>query len=151
MTEAVSQTVYIFSGVEMRCLLTGRDTGGAFCLFENRSPGASGTPVHLHQLDDETLIVIEGEMRLIVAGESRTIVCGEAAFLPRGVPHQLRNESGLPSRYLILCSPSGFENFVASAGHHKEFGESPQPPTPSEIKRLLEVAPNFGITILPRP
>jgi mannose-6-phosphate isomerase-like protein (cupin superfamily) len=68
----------------------------------------SGTPVHVHAKDDETIYVREGEMQAVIAGVVKTAYAGEVIFLPRGVPHQLRNTSERASRYAILCVPSGF-------------------------------------------
>ena len=149
MQEAVSRTDYAFSGVRMRCLLTGRETGRSFCLFENSSPGDSGTPVHVHELEDETVFVLEGELQAVVDGKAAIVQKGEAVFMPRGVPHQLKNTSGSPSHYLIQCTPSGFEDFVAQAGSVMGRGEVAVPPSPSEIQLMKELAPRFGIRILP--
>jgi quercetin dioxygenase-like cupin family protein len=143
------QIYYAFSGVVMHCLLTGRETNHSFCLFENRSSGNSQTPVHLHELEDETLYVLEGEMQAILDGKVHVVREGEAVFLPRGTPHQLRNASEAPSRYSILCIPSGFEDFVAEAGHVMAEGEAATPPTSLEIQSMKEAAPRFGIRLLP--
>ena len=70
-------------------------------------------------------------------------------FLPCGVPHQLMNASGGPTRYLLLCTPAGFENFVAEAGQVRPAGSQPAPPSPEDIARLRDAAPRFGITLLP--
>jgi hypothetical protein len=93
--------------------------------------------------------MIEGEMQAIVAGEPRTVKSGEAIFLPRGIAHQLMNVSGQPTRYLLLCVPSGFEGFVAEGGRAREPGEQILPPTEAELERLKGAAPRFGITLLP--
>jgi quercetin dioxygenase-like cupin family protein len=146
---AKPQTHYAFAGVVMHCLLTGRETNNSFCLFENRSPGTSQTPVHLHELDDETLYVLEGEMHAILDGKVHVVRQGEVVFLPRGIPHQLRNASEVPSRYSILSIPSGFEDFVAQAGRVLAEGEGAVPPTSSEIQSMREAAPRFGIRLLP--
>ena len=149
MQHTISRTNYAFSGVQMHCLLTGRETHGNFCLFENWSSGNSGTPVHIHNREDETVFVLEGEMQAILNGETKIVRQGEAVFMPRGVPHQLKNTSGSPSRYSILCTPSGFEDFVAEAGYVMGEGETPAPALLSEIRSMKEAAPHFGIKLLP--
>lgn len=149
MPNAKAQTDYLFSGVKMHCQLTGRETNGTFCLFENQSPGNSGTPVHSHAFEDETLIVFDGEMEAIIDGVPATLRPGQAIFLPRDIPHQLRNTSRSPSRYGILCTPSGFEEFVAEAGRIMTEGEVPSPPSPQDIQAMRDAAPHFGITLLP--
>lgn len=149
MTLAKAKTYYQFAGVTMHCLLTARETGGGFSLFENRSPGASATPVHVHELEDETIYVLEGEMEAVMDGHTHVLKAGEALFMPRGTPHQLKNESGALSRYSILCVPSGFEDFVAATGKEIAGDQPPTPPSATEIAAMREAAPRFGITLLP--
>ena len=143
------QKEFVLAGVVMKQQLSGEETNGTFSLFENRSGGQSKTPIHVHANDDETLFIIEGEMTALVAGKEQTIKAGESIFLPRGVPHQLMNTSGSPSHYMLLCTPSGFESFLAEGGHVKSPNEVVGPPTPEDIERLKAAAPKFGITLLP--
>lgn len=140
---------FALMGVAMRRVIAAAETGGTFSLFENSSEGPTRTPVHVHRDDDETIYMLEGEMQAIVAGKVRTMRAGEAVFLPRGVPHQLLNDTGLPARYLLLCTPSVFENFLQDAGRPLGPEEIPSAPTADDIQRLREVAPKHGITLLP--
>jgi quercetin dioxygenase-like cupin family protein len=143
-----NQPEYILAGVLMKQHLAAKDTAGAFSMFENRSQGPSRTPIHVHEHDDETLYMLEGEMGAMIAGKEQSVKAGQTLFLPRGVPHQLMNVSGLPTHYLLLCTPSGFEGFLAEAGHLRASGEQPQTPTTEEIERMKVAAPRFGITLL---
>ena len=103
------KTTFVLAGVSMKQHLSSAETGGALSMFENRSSGPSRTPIHVHARDDETLYMLQGEMRAIIAGHETTIKAGEALFLPRGVAHQLMHENGAPAHYLLLCTPGGFE------------------------------------------
>jgi len=87
-------------------------------------------------------------MRAIIAGKEQSVSAGETVFLPRGVPHQLMNVSGHPTHYLLLCTPSGFEGFLAEGGHLRAPGEEVQAPSPGDIERMKAAAPRFGITLL---
>jgi hypothetical protein len=89
------------------------------------------------------------EIHATLDGKVHVVRAGEAVFLPRGIPHQLRNASELPSRYSVLCIPSGLGDFVAEAGRVVAEGEAAAPPTPSEIQSMKEGAPRFGIRLLP--
>jgi mannose-6-phosphate isomerase-like protein (cupin superfamily) len=142
---------FVLAGVLMKRLLSGADTDGQFCLFENWSDGASRTPIHVHADDDETIYMMEGEMQAIIGGETKIIRAGETLFLKRGVPHQLMNVSGARMRYILLCTPSGFDNFVAEGGRERERDEGTQivPPTTNDIARMKSAAPRFGITLMP--
>jgi hypothetical protein len=51
---------------------------------------------------------------------------------------------------LILCSPSGFEQFIAEFGTELPSRDStPLPASPAEIEKLLGIAPRYGIVVLP--
>jgi quercetin dioxygenase-like cupin family protein len=145
---------FVLAGIVMKRLLSGEETAGQFCLFENKSGGNTRTPIHVHARDDETIYIIEGELTAIIEGEPRRLTSGESIFLPRGVPHQLVNMSGSPCRYILIGTPALFERFVEEAGHEFKPDEAVGPPTPKEIERLREASPRFGITLLsdwPRP
>ncbi|MCB8882084.1 cupin domain-containing protein [Acidisoma cellulosilytica] len=139
---------FLLAGVVMKRLLSGAETDGQFCLFENRSDGASRTPIHVHADDDETIYMMVGEMQAIVGGQTKVVRAGETLFLKRGIPHQLMNVSGAPMHYILLCTPSGFEGFVAEGGHERADGAAVAPPTPEDIARMKSAAPRFGITLM---
>ena len=143
-----SQPEYILAGVLMKQHLSSSQTSGRFSLFENRSSGQSKTPIHVHANDDETLYVLEGEMWAIIAGLAERVAAGDSVFLPRGTAHQLVNRTGAVAHYLLLCTPGGFEGFLAEAGHLRTAGEMPQAPSPMDLERLEAAAPHYGITLL---
>lgn len=139
---------FVLAGVVMKRLLSGEQTAGQFCLFENRSGGNTRTPIHVHARDDETVYVIAGELTAMIAGQPRRLAAGESLFLPRGIPHQLMNMSGNCGKYILIGTPALFDRFVEEAGHELRPDEVVGPPTPEEIRRLREAAPRFGITLL---
>jgi quercetin dioxygenase-like cupin family protein len=143
-----SQPEFVLSGVTMKQHLSNKQTSGSFSLFENHSSGKSKTPIHVHADDDETLYVMRGELQAIVAGEEHPIRAGNSIFLPRGIPHQLVNASGIPAHYLLLCTPGGFEGFLENGGHRLAPGELPLPPSVADIERMKAAAPRYGITLL---
>jgi len=146
--------VFVLAGIVMKCLLSGEQTAGQFCLFENKSGGSTRTPIHVHASDDESIYIIEGELTAILDGQPRRLTAGESIFLPRDIAHQLINVSGNPCRYVLIGTPALFDRFVEEAGRKLRSEEVVGPPTPEEIGRLREASPHFGITLLadwPRP
>ncbi|MER9302177.1 cupin domain-containing protein [Mesorhizobium sp. M0293] len=139
---------FVLAGVVMKQLVSGKQTEGLLCLLENRSDGQTKTPIHVHANDDETVYVIEGQLTAIVDGEPKTLSAGESMFLKRGVPHQLMNPGNQPVRYILVGTPSGFEQFLAEGGRELREGEVAGPPSPADIERLKVAAPKFGITLL---
>jgi len=135
---------YFFAGGTMTLHLTGAQTGGAFCLLEDRMPPGHATPPHVHRDEDEAFLVLEGELDVVVAGETTTVRAGGSAFAPRGIPHQLRNTSGRPVRVIVVGTPAGFDAFVAAAGAPMADG----PPPPPAPERLAAIAARFGIEVV---
>ncbi len=93
--------------------LHSEQSGGALSVTENTMPaGAPGPPLHRHDFD-EAFYVLEGELTFQVEDALITAGPGEFAFAPRGVAHTLANQTGAPARYLLLCTPAGFERVLA--------------------------------------
>ena len=102
---------YFDVGLGSICL-TGTDTGGAFCLLEvSLAPGIS-VPRHTHTREDETYYVTSGELEVIVGNDVFVLKAGDTLMAPRDIPHQLRNSGSTANHYLLVFSPSGFEEFV---------------------------------------
>jgi quercetin dioxygenase-like cupin family protein len=133
-------------------LATGEQTGGAYCLAEATVPPGGGPPPHYHTREEEAFYVLEGEITFVVDG--RTVVGTPGTFvqIPRGTPHAFKNHSAAPARMLIQCVPAGFEEFMAEfATELSSPNVPPLPPSTGEIEKLLRIAPNYGIVMLPPP
>src|SRR3954447_908012 len=74
--------------------------------------GWPGPPLHHHDFD-EAFYVLEGELTFQLGDELRTAGPGELIFAARGSHHTLANLSGAPARYLVVCTPAGFETRFA--------------------------------------
>lgn len=61
-------------------------------------PGAV-VPLHVHEHKDECFDVIEGEGIIAVAGRQQRATVGTMVFVPAGVEHGLRNDTG--ARWLL--------------------------------------------------
>lgn len=144
----IGNTQFVLAGVIMKRLLSGKQTGGQFCLFENKSDGKTKTPIHVHSKDDETVYIIEGELTVVIDGQPQRLTAGESIFLPRGVPHQLMNMSGNASRYILIGTPALFDRFLEEGGRRLQPNEVVGPQASQEIERFREASPRFGITLL---
>lgn len=131
-----------------RYLATGDETGGAYAMIDATVPPGGGPPPHVHSREEESFFVLEGEITFRL--DDQTIVAGPNTFLnmPIGSVHSFKNESGLPARMLITLAPAGLEKMFLEAGKVLTSpDDQPQPPTEQEIKKLLEVAPKYGVQI----
>ena len=130
-------------------LVGGKDTGGAYCLLEATIPPGSGPPLHLHEREDESFYVLEGELTFTVG--DRTVTGRPGAFLqlPKNTPHCFKNNRAAPVRVLIHCAPAGFDAFMREFAHPLPSRHAPPvPPTPADIEKLLALAPKYGLRIL---
>lgn len=107
-----------------RCVMSAEDTGGAYSLFEVTCPPGDGVPPHTHTTEDETFIVLAGELILTVGGVEHTLGPGDVAFGPRGIPHRFENRTEAATRFYVMTTPGGFERFFAEVD--EAFGEGRQ-------------------------
>lgn len=143
---------YSVVGDHITFLITGAQTGGTFAAFRTRIDPGAGPPRHIHSREDEGFLVLEGEVTFTVGAEGRRFVVGPGGYVsaPRGVPHRFKNESDRPAAMLVTVVPAGIEDFFATVGTRLDSEKTPAiPPDASAIARLLDAAPQFGLTILP--
>jgi quercetin dioxygenase-like cupin family protein len=96
-----------------RVLLRSEDSDGRISLIESTMPpGAKGPPLHTHAFD-ETFYVLEGEVTFQLGTQLTIAQAGQVAFAPGGTPHTLANRGDAPARFLIVCTPAGFEREMA--------------------------------------
>ena len=98
-------------GANWTIKLSGHDTNGAFALLEQVVEPGSGTPLHVHEEEDETLIILEGEADLQVDKEVRQVGPGTTIHLPRRTPHALIATGDRTCRVLHILAPAGLENY----------------------------------------
>jgi quercetin dioxygenase-like cupin family protein len=140
---------YNFAGTRVRLLMSGRDTNSAFCMMEMFSPPGKSTPLHLHEREDETVTVLEGVVNLIVGDRVVQLRAGETALLPRHIAHRISTSSDTAARYLVVCAPAGFDDFVDACADAQREPVIPTPPGPADIARMRAAAPHYGIKLLP--
>ena len=94
-------------------LLRSEESDGVVSVVDNTVPANWPGP-YLHRHDfDEAFYVLEGELVFQVEDAVITKRAGELAFAPRGVAHTLANHSDAPARYVLVCTPAGFERYFA--------------------------------------
>jgi mannose-6-phosphate isomerase-like protein (cupin superfamily) len=90
-------------------LLRSEQTDDAASIIEIVAPAEwDGPPLHHHDFD-EAFRLIKGELTFQVGDDVFTRSAGEFTFVPRGVPHAVANLSSEPARYVLTCTPGGFE------------------------------------------
>lgn len=69
-------------------------------------PGKMSCPYHLHHMQEEMFIVVEGRGTLRVADERLPIRAGDVIFIPPGpeYPHHIVNTSDAPLKFLSIST-----------------------------------------------
>jgi quercetin dioxygenase-like cupin family protein len=93
-------------------VLTGADTGGAYCLVEATLAPGIAVPRHTHTREDESYYVLSGELEVIVEGKVFLLTAGDGLMAPRDIPHQIRNSGSTENHYLLTFSPPGLDEFL---------------------------------------
>ena len=115
----------------------GLETGGQFSVLETRTPEGGGPPAHVHEREDETFFVLDGEIAFTIGEETTAGVPGTLVFAPRGVAHKSVATRG-PARHLTVVTPPGFEAFFGEVAEARIAGQT----------AVDAVARRYGVTML---
>lgn len=113
-----SETDCRWRGVHYGIVLSAAATGGTISVTEVVSPASEGPPRHIHHAEDETFVILSGDVEFWAGGRSFFRGPGECAFVPRGTEHTFRVTDDGPARFLCILTPGGFENFFFEGAHH---------------------------------
>lgn len=111
-------------GVDFK--ISGERTGGRFAVVEHPIEAGRLVPPHVHELEDECSLVVEGRIgarigdRIVEAGP------GDYVWKPRGVPHTFWNAGPEPARLVEIIVPGAFEQFFAELGDLAAAGLPPE-------------------------
>lgn len=103
-------------GVEpIACKVSGKDTGGAMCVFE--FTGSSSGPRRRHGEQDEWIYVIDGQVMFLVGERQFQAGAGESVFVRRRTVFAWASANGTPARILDVYQPAGrMEEFFRAVG-----------------------------------
>lgn len=133
-------------GVLVTVKVRAEDTGGAYSVFEDLIPPGAGPVPHTHTKEDETIFVIEGELRAWLGGTQYDLKAGDFVHMPRGVQHYFKNVSRKPTRLLLSYTPGGFENWFLDIGTPVAKTDEKSPEIkPEDIKRAVAAAEKYGV------
>jgi quercetin dioxygenase-like cupin family protein len=124
-------------------LLRSEHSDDAIGIVENRVPaGWEGPPLHHHDFD-EAFYVLDGELTFQLADELTTAGPGSLVFAPRGSHHTLANLSSSGARYLLVCTPGGFERRFDRLAAERA-GVAPTPESLKPYPEVVMVGPRIG-------
>jgi quercetin dioxygenase-like cupin family protein len=128
--------------------LDGRRTVGALALVVSEGPRGMASPPHVHAREEETFIVLEGEVAFTIGGATTVAGPGTVVYAPRGIPHHFEVVSER-ARFQNLITPAGFEDFFRELSEPAPRREVPPPGEGmSGLGRVREVCARFGVEVL---
>jgi quercetin dioxygenase-like cupin family protein len=130
---------------------TSEETDGSFILVENRMTKGKTTPLHTHPNQDETLIVLEGEILVHAEGREHRVGPRGVAVAQRGAPHafMVTSESAL---ILTLQTPGSGEAFYREASEPStEDTDAGRPPDLDRLRAAAERHPDIIEILGPPP
>jgi 3-hydroxybutyryl-CoA dehydrogenase len=124
-------------------------TAGTFSLIEVQMLRGCATPLHRHELDDETFIVLDGSLALLVSGQRVDAGPGDIVHLPGGEVHAWRVESD-EARFLIIATPQ-HEAFYRDASVPAPALTQPPNPGVLDLDVIRAAAARHGVELLAPP
>ena len=128
----------------VKVLLRGADSGGRVAVMDNVVPARTvGPPLHHHDFD-EAFYLLEGEATFQLGDELVTRRAGELVWAPRGAHHCFSNLSDADVRWLLICTPAGFERMFQRMAA-KEAGVDPPPEALEPWPEVTVVGPPIEV------
>jgi quercetin dioxygenase-like cupin family protein len=84
-------------------------TNGAYSITEIISSPGDSTPIHLHEKEDEHMLVLEGTVRVLYGDKTFDATAGTVISLDRGIQHAWGNPTDTPIRLIVTATPGGCE------------------------------------------
>ncbi|HEU5108108.1 MAG TPA: cupin domain-containing protein [Micromonosporaceae bacterium] len=115
--------------------LTGEQSNGLVTVIEG-VVHRGGPPLHVHEAEDEVVVVLAGELTYRVGEQAGTLPAGGLLWFPRRVPHAVANLAGTPCRFLTVVTPGGIEDFFRAQRDHLASLPPGQEPDPAGLAAL---------------
>lgn len=129
--------------------ISGAQTGGAFSLLEAVVPPGGGPPPHIHNAEDETFVILDGEIMFSTNAGTIAAPTGTVVHVPKGTKHSYATVGSTPVRMLFLYAPAGMEAMFDEIGTPAQPGVPAPPASPEDVAKLLSVAAKYNFTVLP--
>jgi quercetin dioxygenase-like cupin family protein len=135
-------------GDELRFLITGEETNGAFCIMEASVAPGGGPPPHIHHREDESFFLLQGALTVNVGDKTLHASPGDFVHLPRGIAHSFKNTSNVDAKMLVTITPAGLEKFFEAVFDLAVPGGVPPQMGPEMKARAMAAAPKVGLELL---
>lgn len=139
-----------YMGSLMTILVDGNETNRQFSLMEYRAKPGNEPPPHCHELEDETLYILEGTIEAYQGDEVVILGPGDSLFSPKGTPHGWYILTP-HLRILIMVSPAQSDQYFKTMGSPTVSMELPPDGVTyamSDPAHAIAVGRKYGVKIL---
>lgn len=119
-------------GSQLSLKVTGEQSHGLVTVLEGVLH-SGGPPVHVHEAEDEIVIVLEGQLDYLVGDERGALSSGGLLWFPRQVPHAVANLTDTPCRFITVATPGGIEDFFRAQRDYIASLPAGTPPDPKAL------------------
>lgn len=133
---APEATTFDVLGLPHTVLVRQDETPSGYEIAQVTGPAGAGVPPHVHENEDETFYVAEGEAVFVLDGREVVAPAGSAANLPRGIPHGFRITQD-ETRLLLTISPGGLTPMFREL--------AALPPGEPDLAAIAGICEKFGI------
>ena len=138
-------------GCRDRFLIDSKHWGGHLGVVEHLlAPHSIAAPMHLHTLEDEFSLILEGRVWAQFGDEEVVAEVGDLVFKPRGEWHTFWNAGDEPARLLEMITPGGLEELfrtIDTAGEDVDLGNLAAPyGCEADLERTLPIIERYGLT-----
>ena len=96
-------------GDTYRFLATGEETAGQYAMWEAIVPPGGGPPPHIHSREEESFVVLEGEVTFFDEAGNRSVLKSyQGIMIPRGAYYRYLNTG--PGNLMVLRVGAGSKN-----------------------------------------
>ena len=92
--------------LDIKCIISGKETDGKVSVFEEIVAPGSGPPLHIHERQLEIFHVISGHIQFELEGKRIDVFSGGSFAVPPGKQHSFINKSGEESIIHFELLPS---------------------------------------------
>lgn len=124
-------------GEPVEVLVSGEMTQGLSATMLQVSPPGGGPPPHMHQNEDETFFVVEGEYEFLTANGWVKRSTGDSFYAARGSIHTFRNVGSAEGKLLVVATPAGLDTYLE---------EISVLAIPKDLAKLIAISARYGIS-----
>ena len=103
-------------GTPFQLVVPGSATSGHAVVLTVDMPPGLHVDAHTHDTEEQINVVISGQVRFRVGDEEAVLGAGGVLLMPRGVEHELWNDTAEFAQIVEVYTPPGMERRFASAG-----------------------------------